>query len=1274
MVWRSWLRFRDIRSCPLLLLGWLLLSIAGSAFPNPTSASSPAFEQAIVILSEQADFSQVDARCGHQPGAMARRHQFVIEELKQTAALNQSALLDFLEARKQSGEVLAFHSHFLVNCIVIEAVPSLMERLRHWPGVESVERDLPFTPIEGLPDESSSALDETGVEPGLVAIRAPLVWDLGITGAGILVSHLDGGCNGSHPALADKWRGSMGHPWNECWLDLAGTTTFPTDNAGHGSQTMGILCGMVPGDTIGVAWGASYIAARMDFSSGVALISAALTAFEWIADPDGNPATFDDVPRVLSNSWGLEAASYPSCYSVFDAAIANCEAAGVCVFFAAGNEGSMGSGTLRVPAARSLTETRCFSVGAYDRIEDSLWYLSSLGPSPCTQDSLLKIKPELVAPGRSVRSACLGSAYCTSSGTSYAVAHAAGVAALMMEANPELSADSVQKILFLTAVDKGPAGNDNAYGYGHLDAFAAVMGALGGVGWLALHVTDPFGYPIEADVAFTEHPQWMRTNAEGNGQIAMPAFVPLELRITAPTFQEQTPSVMLTPGDTALLSVALPLESDLGLLTGTVINCSGQPAAGARVYFPGTEAADVYADPSGWFRVVLAAGFYDVWADDGNCAPGNASSVQVVAQGMTDIEIILPSNPNYLCSDPDPVGYVVCDDNDSGGPLSRWVEIAPAKGGNGIVCNLNDDGTTTIGLPFPVVFYGRTHHRVYINANGNLTFDRSLTEHINVALPRLCCPALYPFWDDLNDEDGGDICADYLPDRGLFVVEWSEVPRYDELGSETFEVIFFDTALYPTTSGETYIEFHYGELSVTNSGTVGIDAGDGSGYLEYLHNGNYPAHASPLQSGRALSILAGDTLGGTPQITILNSVLEIAVPPESEADTAVSLRNDGSAPLSYALPPPEETSLASFRCTKSTDSGGPPFAYLDISAIGTQIGIAGDDTTSDPIMLPWLFPYCGRYVNGLGVCTNGYASFVWCRSVYTYFHYQMYDDRTPPLGIFPYWNDLDPTRGGGIFSYYDEPNDRFIVEWHEIRRYNSTGPNSFEIMLYRDGTIQLAYAAMSPSLVNCTVGLSGGSPAEYRQLAFNQNFLQSNFLVRFDRLDTMEVQIILQQDQQGVIAPGQQIAVPLLVRNNFLMSPRQEMSLTLGTSDPLLPLVPIQVEVFHLPDPSGLKVVVVPEPEGLRLHWNRLEALLYCIYSGTVSGEGKQFEASTSDTTIWLPYDTNEVRFYDVRICSDPPSPVSFSDHDALDRSDEKQAPVPVQKQSANRNSFMMRR
>lgn len=63
-------------------------------------------------------------------------------------------------------------------------------------------------------------------------------------------------------------------------------------------------------------------------------------------------------------------------------------------------------------------------------------------------------------------------------GTSYASPVAAGVAALMMAAAPTLSNSRIESLLASTAVDLGTAGRDNDFGYGRVDAAAAVKAAL----------------------------------------------------------------------------------------------------------------------------------------------------------------------------------------------------------------------------------------------------------------------------------------------------------------------------------------------------------------------------------------------------------------------------------------------------------------------------------------------------------------------------------------------------------------------------------------------------------------------------------------------------------------------------------------------------------------------------------------------------------------------------------------------------------------------------
>lgn len=83
----------------------------------------------------------------------------------------------------------------------------------------------------------------------------------------------------------------------------------------------------------------------------------------------------------------------------------------------------------------------------------------------------------LAAPGVDLLAPATDRGYQTISGTSMAAAHISGVAALILQANPELTPDALRDILLGTARDIGPPGRDDMYGAGEADALAAVTRA-----------------------------------------------------------------------------------------------------------------------------------------------------------------------------------------------------------------------------------------------------------------------------------------------------------------------------------------------------------------------------------------------------------------------------------------------------------------------------------------------------------------------------------------------------------------------------------------------------------------------------------------------------------------------------------------------------------------------------------------------------------------------------------------------------------------------------
>ena len=83
----------------------------------------------------------------------------------------------------------------------------------------------------------------------------------------------------------------------------------------------------------------------------------------------------------------------------------------------------------------------------------------------------------VAAPGVAILAAAPGESYQMQSGTSFSAAQVSGIAALLLERNRQLDPAAIRRILTATARDLGPAGHDDQFGAGLVDAFSAVSSA-----------------------------------------------------------------------------------------------------------------------------------------------------------------------------------------------------------------------------------------------------------------------------------------------------------------------------------------------------------------------------------------------------------------------------------------------------------------------------------------------------------------------------------------------------------------------------------------------------------------------------------------------------------------------------------------------------------------------------------------------------------------------------------------------------------------------------
>lgn len=317
------------------------------------------------------------------------------------------------------------------------------------------------------------------------------VWaDTGYDGAGATVAIIDTGIDGAHASLDDLDDDDSTYdpkvigfydPVNNPGL-TNGTEVFPYDDQGHGSHCAGTTAGTgAPTyEHIGMAPQANLVGVKVLDAGGSGSFATVMAGMQWTVD---NRYEFNI--RAASMSLGGPGAiewtsSEEDSVNRYGNEMVR---AGIALFIAAGNNGV--SGQIGTPGSAEDVIT----VGALDK-NSAIAIYSSQGP---TEEG--RVKPNVAYVGSNVMSVAFntGDQYTDMSGTSMATPGAAGVAALMLQANPDLSPFDVRNIMQETSTYRmcnymfanEPCAEDlipknrqnNVYGHGEVRALDAVMEA-----------------------------------------------------------------------------------------------------------------------------------------------------------------------------------------------------------------------------------------------------------------------------------------------------------------------------------------------------------------------------------------------------------------------------------------------------------------------------------------------------------------------------------------------------------------------------------------------------------------------------------------------------------------------------------------------------------------------------------------------------------------------------------------------------------------------------
>ena len=492
-----------------IILGLILL-ITGLNLPAQNAWNSKVSDQLISQLHEYEEVECLiqlyDAPDLKRTKRLRTKHQkgrYVLSKLMESAERTQSDITNWLTSEGKPVQKL-----FIVNVIKTTADLNTIQYLATFPEVKAITTN-PKVKLK-LPEERSiQSIRST--QWGINQIKADSVWEMGITGQGVVVGGQDTGYEWDHPALKQSYRGydatldtafhdynwhdaiyeinplhndSIPDPANNpCGLQV----DAPCDDHRHGTHTMGTMIGLDGDEQIGVAPDAKWCGCR-NMERGWGSPFSYLECFQWFLAPtDLNNLNPDPLmaPHVITNSWHCppEEGCDSTNFELMNIAVRHLKLAGIVVVVSAGNDGP-GCSTIKSPAPYF---EESFTVGATDE-RDTIAGFSSRGP--VLIDGSGRVKPNVVAPGLRIRSSLLNGTYGNLGGTSMAGPHVAGTVALMISANPALAGqvDTIESILERTAspllttqvcdsnyMIEVP---NHTYGYGRINAYEAVKEAL----------------------------------------------------------------------------------------------------------------------------------------------------------------------------------------------------------------------------------------------------------------------------------------------------------------------------------------------------------------------------------------------------------------------------------------------------------------------------------------------------------------------------------------------------------------------------------------------------------------------------------------------------------------------------------------------------------------------------------------------------------------------------------------------------------------------------
>ncbi len=338
-----------------------------------------------------------------------------------------------------------------------------------------------------------------------------------------------------------------------------------------------------------------------------------------------------------------------------------------------------------------------------------------------------------------------------------------------------------------------------------------------------------------------------------------------------------------------------------------------------------------------------------------------------------------------------------------------------------------------------------------------------------------------------------------------------------------------------------------------------------------------------------------------PVIAVAPDAINVSLNEDETTIENITISNNGGSPLDYVVSPPilsldgtstviaeayEQLEYETIRSKEEVDSrvgpsfrnasggpgsfgytwvdsnsGGPDFDFIDISATGQQANVGADG--NETVALPFGFDFYGETQNEVTISANGFVTFSPIVGI-DFINAQIPNTGSPNNFIAGMWDDIEPQNGTGVF--YEGNAERFIVQFEATPRFLANdAPVTFQIILFPDGSFKMQYADLTTALLtSSTVGIEGPGGTSGLQVVFNNVYLEENLAITF----TPPV--------MGTLQPGESDEIPVEISAVGLEGGNTYTgNVTISSNDPVTPQVQVPVTLEVLDGPQVVSFLLV---------------------------------------------------------------------------------------------------